>query len=53
MVISHRLTVLDIADRVAVVHVGRIAEVGVPEAVLAEGGHLAALHAGWRASSVK
>jgi len=48
VVISHRLTVLDLAERVAVVEDGRIVEVGDTDALLARGGRLAALRAGWR-----
>ncbi len=48
VVISHRLTVLEIADRVAVVEGGRVVDVGAPDALLADGGRFGALTAGWR-----
>ncbi|HZN16947.1 MAG TPA: ABC transporter ATP-binding protein [Micromonosporaceae bacterium] len=52
IVIAHRLSTVEIADRVLVLEGGRIVEDG-PPAVLIEGtGHYAALHQQWRDSLV-
>jgi ATP-binding cassette subfamily B protein len=51
LVIAHRLSTVDIADRVVVCDQGRIVEDGTPADLLARGsGHYARLHAAWRES---
>jgi ATP-binding cassette, subfamily B, bacterial len=47
MIIAHRLSTVQIADRVLVISDGRIVEDGPPERLLAEGGEYSALHASW------
>lgn len=48
VVIAHRLSTVQIADRVLVLEHGRIVEDGPPEELTArEGGHYAALHRSW------
>ena len=50
VIIAHRLSTVLIADRVLVLSDGRIVQDGPPQALLAETGEFAALHAAWRAS---
>ncbi len=53
VIIAHRLSTVEIADRVLVLEGGRIVEDGSPPALLARGsGHYASLHAAWRESLV-
>ncbi len=52
VVIAHRLSTVAIADRVLVVHGGRIVEDGSPEELLAGGGRFADLHGAWQDSLV-
>jgi len=53
VIIAHRLSTVEIADRVLVLESGRIVEDGPPEQLLAEGsGHYAALYESWRESLV-
>ncbi|MBN9619226.1 MAG: ATP-binding cassette domain-containing protein, partial [Actinobacteria bacterium] len=53
LIIAHRLSTVEIADRVLVLADGRIVEDGPPEQLVAEGqGHFASLHASWRDSLV-
>ncbi|MFA5890236.1 MAG: ABC transporter ATP-binding protein [Actinomycetota bacterium] len=52
IIIAHRLSTVDIADRVLVVDDGHIVEDGSPADLRASGGHYAALHAAWRDSLV-
>ncbi len=53
VIIAHRLSTVEIADRVLVVESGRIVEDGPPAQLLAErSGHYAALYEAWRASLV-
>lgn len=46
-IIAHRLTTVEIADRVLVVSAGRIVEDGAPADLIAEGGAYAGLHTQW------
>jgi ATP-binding cassette subfamily B protein len=51
VIIAHRLSTVEIADRVLVLEGGRIVEDGAPADLLAEHrGHYAALYAAWRES---
>ena len=53
VIIAHRLSTVEIADRVLVLEAGRIVEDGAPEELLAAGsGHYAALYQAWRDSLV-
>ena len=51
IVIAHRLSTVEGADRVVVLEGGRIVEDGAPVRLLEAGGPYAALHAAWRAST--
>ena len=51
-VIAHRLSTVEIADRVLVVEGGRIVEDGPPQRLVAGGGRYATLHQQWRDSLV-
>ena len=50
LIIAHRLSTVEIADRVLVVHDGRIVEDGSPAELVAQGGRFAALHGAWEDS---
>ncbi|MFI7081883.1 ABC transporter ATP-binding protein [Micromonospora sp. NPDC049903] len=50
VVIAHRLSTVETADRVLVLDGGRIVEDGHPARLVAEGGRYAALHRQWRES---
>ncbi len=52
VIIAHRLSTVEIADRVLVVDDGRIVEDGPPADLLGGGGHYARLHDAWRDSLV-
>lgn len=52
LIIAHRLSTVEIADRVLVVHDGRIVEDGSPAELVAAGGRFAALHRAWEDSLV-
>ncbi len=53
VIIAHRLSTVEIADRVLVVESGQIVEDGPPAQLLAEGsGHYAALYEAWRESLI-
>ena len=47
IIIAHRLTTVEIADRVLVVHDGRVVEDGTPADLRARGGAYGDLHAAW------
>ena len=47
LVIAHRLSTVEIADRVLVVEHGRIVEDGPPDELIRGDGHYAALHQAW------
>jgi len=50
MIIAHRLTTVEIADRVIVLERGRVVEDGRPADLISGAGPYAALHHAWRAS---
>jgi ATP-binding cassette, subfamily B, bacterial len=50
LIIAHRLSTVQIADRVLMISAGRIVEDGPPHRLLAERGEYAALHASWQES---
>ncbi|NJC69520.1 ABC transporter ATP-binding protein [Planosporangium thailandense] len=52
IVIAHRLSTVEIADRVLVLDGGRIVEDGAPAALVSDGGRYARLHQQWRDSLV-
>jgi ATP-binding cassette subfamily B protein len=53
LIIAHRLSTVEIADRVLVLHDGRVVEDGTPDELIAmDGGRFAALHGSWRDSLV-
>ncbi|MGR3935518.1 ABC transporter ATP-binding protein [Streptomyces sp. BRA346] len=52
VVIAHRLSTVEIADRVLVMADGRIVEDGTPDRLIAGEGRFAALHQAWRESLV-
>ncbi|MFY1678925.1 ABC transporter ATP-binding protein [Streptomyces sp. WMMC905] len=52
MVVAHRLSTVEIADRVLVMEGGRIVEDGRPEELIAGTGRFADLHRAWRDSLV-
>src|SRR5258708_15104419 len=47
IIIAHRLSTVEIADRVLVVDGGRIVEDGTPQALIGSGGHYGSLHQAW------
>ncbi len=52
LIIAHRLSTVQIADRVLVVHHGEIVEYGSPEELITAEGRFAALHTAWLDSLV-
>ncbi|WP_342371863.1 ABC transporter ATP-binding protein [Propioniciclava soli] len=50
VIIAHRLSTVEIADRVLVLEHGRVVEDGSPAGLLGSGGRYAALHRSWIAS---
>ena len=53
LIIAHRLSTVEIADRVLVLDAGRVVEDGAPDTLIAAGsGQFAALHTAWRDSVV-
>lgn len=51
LVIAHRLSTVQIADRVLVMAGGRIVEDGTPDGLVARAGQFARLHRAWLASN--
>jgi ATP-binding cassette subfamily B protein len=52
LIIAHRLSTVEIADRVLVLQDGQVIEDGPPRVLLASDGHYAQLHEAWRDSLV-
>ncbi|WP_104045637.1 ABC transporter ATP-binding protein [Arthrobacter sp. ZGTC412] len=52
LIIAHRLSTVETADRVLVVHNGRIVEDGSPAELIGGGGRFADLHGAWKDSLV-
>ena len=52
IIVAHRLSTVEIADRVLVVHDGEIVEDGSPADLIAGGGRFATLHGAWQDSLV-
>ena len=52
LIIAHRLSTVETADRVLVVHDGRIVEDGSPTGLISGGGRFADLHGAWKDSLV-
>ena len=52
VVIAHRLSTVETADRVLVLDRGRIVEDGTPAELIDSGGRFARLHAAWEDSRV-
>ena len=50
MIIAHRLSTVEIADRVLVIGDGQIMEDGPPAELMTQGGDYSALHEGWQES---
>jgi len=52
LIIAHRLSTVETADRVLVVHDGRVVEDGSPAELIGGGGRFATLHGAWKDSLV-
>ncbi|MFD7571072.1 ABC transporter ATP-binding protein [Streptomyces sp. NPDC059810] len=52
VVIAHRLSTVEVADRVLVMEAGQIVEDGAPSDLVTDEGHYAGLHQAWRESLV-
>ena len=52
LIIAHRLSTVETADRVLVVHDGRVVEDGTPGQLIGDGGAFARLHGAWKDSLV-
>jgi ATP-binding cassette subfamily B protein len=52
LIIAHRLSTVETADRVLVVHDGRVVEDGTPAELIGGGGRFAKLHGAWKDSLV-
>ena len=52
VVIAHRLSTVEIADRVLVMSQGRVVEDGPPATLIADRGRFAALHQAWQDSTI-
>jgi ABC-type multidrug transport system fused ATPase/permease subunit len=50
LIIAHRLSTVEIADRVLVIEGGLVVEDGAPASLLEAGGHYSRLHEAWRES---
>jgi ABC-type multidrug transport system fused ATPase/permease subunit len=50
VIIAHRLSTVEIADRVLVIDDGQIIEDGPPGQLMTQDGEYSALHAGWQES---
>ena len=50
LIIAHRLSTVEIADRVLVLEDGRIVEDGAPDSLVTTNGHYAGLHQAWQDS---
>src|SRR5207247_9520234 len=50
LIIAHRLSTVEIADRILVLDAGRVTEDGTPDDLLGSGGEYARLHQAWRES---
>ena len=50
LIIAHRLSTVEIADRVLVMEAGRIVEDGTPAELITGAGRFAGLHQAWRDS---
>ena len=53
IIIAHRLSTVETADRVLVIHDGQVVEDGTPAELISGGGRFAALHGAWRESLVQ
>ena len=49
LIIAHRLSTVEIADRVLVLDRGRVVQDGPPARLLADDGRFARMHQSWRA----
>ena len=47
LIIAHRLSTVEIAERVLVMSAGRVVEDGPPDRLITEAGHFAGLHRAW------
>jgi ATP-binding cassette subfamily B protein len=52
LIIAHRLSTVETADRVLVVHDGQVVEDGTPDELIAGNGRFARLHSAWKDSLV-
>jgi ATP-binding cassette subfamily B protein len=52
LIIAHRLSTVETADRVLVIHDGRVVEDGSPDELISGGGRFAQLHGAWKDSLV-
>jgi ATP-binding cassette, subfamily B, bacterial len=52
LIIAHRLSTVETADRVLVIHDGRVVEDGTPDELIGGGGRFARLHGAWKDSLV-
>ena len=52
LIIAHRLSTVETADRVLVIHDGRVVEDGTPAELIGGGGRFADLHGAWKDSLV-
>lgn len=52
LIIAHRLSTVETADRVLVIHDGQVVEDGTPDELIGGGGRFARLHGAWKDSLV-